>query len=235
MNTLSIQNIDTYYGHSHVLHGVSLDVPQSKVVALLGRNGVGKTTTLRSIMGLTPAKSGAILFNDEDIAHTQPYIISRKGMGYVPQGRRLFNSLTVKEHLEVYHRLGPDGTDVWTPERTLEFFPRLKERYTSTGAELSGGERQMLAIARALVTNPRMIVLDEPTEGLAPLVVAEVGYLINKVKEEGLTILLTEQKLKFALDLADEVYLMSKGKIVWHSLPEELENNEEIKKMYLGV
>lgn len=235
MNTLSIQNINTYYGHSHVLHGVSLEVPQSKVIALLGRNGVGKTTTLRSVMGLTPAKDGAVIFNGEDITHTQAHVISRKGMGYVPQGRRLFNSLSVREHLEVYHRVGEDGSDTWTPERALEFFPRLKERYTSLGCELSGGERQMLAIARALVTNPKMIILDEPTEGLAPLVVAEVGKLINKVKEENLTILLTEQKLRFALDLADEVYLMSKGKIVYHSLPNELMENEEVKKMYLGV
>lgn len=232
---LSIQGINTYYGYSHVLHDVSLDVPQGTVVALLGRNGVGKTTTLRSVMGLTPARSGRVLFRDEDITKVPPHMISRKGIGYVPQGRRLFNSLTVREHLTVYHRKGPDGGDAWTPDRVLEFFPRLKERYSSKGGELSGGERQMLAIARALVTNPRLIVLDEPTEGLAPLVVAEVGRLILKVKEEGFAILLTEQKLRFALSLADDVYLMSKGQIVFHSSPQELDGNEEVKKLYLGL
>lgn len=232
---LSIQGIDTYYGYSHVLYDVSLDVPQGTVVALLGRNGVGKTTTLRSVMGLTPARNGRILFMDEDITKVPPHAISRKGIGYVPQGRRLFHSLTVKEHLTVYHRKGIDGADAWSPDRVLEFFPRLKERYTSKGGELSGGEQQMLAIARALVTNPRLIVLDEPTEGLAPLVVAEVGRLILKVKEEGFAILLTEQKLRFALGLADDVYLMSKGQIVFHSTPQELSENEEIKKLYLGL
>lgn len=232
---LSIQGINTYYGYSHVLHDVSLDVPQGTVVALLGRNGVGKTTTLRSVMGLTPARSGRVLFRDEDITKVPPHMISRKGIGYVPQGRRLFNSLTVREHLTVYHRKGPNGGDAWTPDRVLEFFPRLKERYSSKGGELSGGERQMLAIARALVTNPRLIVLDEPTEGLAPLVVAEVGRLILKVKEEGFAILLTEQKLRFALSLADDVYLMSKGQIVFHSSPQELDGNEEVKKLYLGL
>lgn len=232
---LSIQSIDTFYGHSHVLHGVSLDVPRGSVVALLGRNGVGKTTTLRSVMGLTPARSGKILFADEDITGTPAHVISRRGIGYVPQGRRLFHSLTVKEHLTVYHRKGIDGEDVWTPERALSFFPRLEERYLSKGGALSGGEQQMLAIARALVTNPRLMVLDEPTEGLAPLVVSEVGKLILKVKEEGLTILLTEQKLRFALSLADDVYLMSKGQIVFHSSPEELEKNEDIKRLYLGL
>ena len=232
---LSIQGINTYYGHSHVLHDVSLDVPQGTVVALLGRNGVGKTTTLRSVMGLTPARSGRILFKDEDITATPPYMISRKGIGYVPQGRRLFRSLTVKEHLSVYHRRGTDGEDAWPPDRVLEFFPRLKERYSSKGGELSGGEQQMLAIARALVTNPHLIVLDEPTEGLAPLVVAEVGRLILKVKDEGFSILLTEQKLRFALSLADDVYLMSKGHIVFHSSPQELDENEEVKKLYLGL
>ena len=232
---LSIQGINTYYGYSHVLHNVSLEVPKKTVVALLGRNGVGKTTTLRSVMGLTPAKSGRIMFKDEDITRVPPHMISRKGVGYVPQGRRLFNSLTVKEHLTVYHRKGTDGKDAWTPERVLEFFPRLQERYSSKGGELSGGERQMLAIARALVTNPNLIVLDEPTEGLAPLVVAEVGQLILKVKDEGFSILLTEQKLRFALSLADDVYLMSKGQIVFHAPPQELDKNEKIKKLYLGL
>ena len=232
---LTIKDINTFYGYSHVLHGVSLEVPKATVVALLGRNGVGKTTTLRSIMGLTPAFDGSIVFNDEDITHISTHVIAQKGMGYVPQGRRLFTSLTVKEHLVVYHRKGIDGSDEWTPDRLLDFFPRLKERYTSTGGSLSGGERQMLAIARALVTNPKMIIMDEPTEGLAPQIVKEVGKLILKVKEQGFTILLTEQKLRFALGLADKVYLMSKGQIVYHSSSKELDENEEIKSLYLGL
>ncbi len=232
---LTINNINTFYGHSHVLYNVSLEVPEANVVALLGRNGVGKTTTLRSVMGLTPANDGSIVFSGEDITHTSSHVIAQKGMGYVPQGRRLFTSLTVKEHLAVYHRKGIDGSDVWTPERALEFFPRLKERYNSVGGALSGGERQMLAIARALVTNPKMIIMDEPTEGLAPQIVKEVGKLIHKIKLQGFTILLTEQKLRFALGLADNVYLMSKGQIVHYSSPNELDENEEIKKLYLGI
>lgn len=234
-NMLSINNINTFYGYSHVLYDVSLDIPEAAVIALLGRNGVGKTTTLRSIIGLTPANTGSIVFNNEDITHISTHLIAQKGMGYVPQGRRLFGSLSVKEHLTVYHRKGIDGSDEWTPERVLDFFPRLKERYNSLGGALSGGERQMLAIARALVTNPRMIIMDEPTEGLAPQIVKEVGKLILRIKQQGLTILLTEQKLRFALDLADYVYLMSKGQIVYHSSPEKLDENEDVKKLYLGL
>lgn len=232
---LSINNIDTYYGHSHVLNEVSLQVEERSVVALLGRNGVGKTTTLRSVMGLTPVKNGEINFDGTRIEKKEPFAISRMGMGYVPQGRRLFGSLSVKEHLEVFKRPGADGNMLWTPERALEFFPRLKERYNSLGAELSGGERQMLAIARALVTNPRMVLLDEPTEGLAPLVVREVGELVLKLKEDGATILITEQKIRFALHIADDVYVMSRGKIVYHDSPEDLAQNEEIKRTYLGL
>jgi branched-chain amino acid transport system ATP-binding protein len=230
---LEIKNINTFYGYSHVIYDASLEVREATVVALLGRNGVGKTTMLRSIMGLTRAQSGEILFYGKDIRTLEPFVISKLGVGYVPQGRRLFSSLTVREHLEVYYRKGFGGG--WDPEKALEFFPRLRERYTSKAGDLSGGERQMLAIARALVTNPKLIIMDEPTEGLAPMVVAEVGRLIKLIKEEGFTILLTEQKMKFALDLADESYILSKGQIVYHGLPKDLMSDEYTKKTYLGV
>lgn len=235
MTMLKLENIQTYYGDSHILHGISLEVPEKKCVVLLGRNGAGKTTTLRSIMGLTPAREGKIIFQDQEIQDLPSHKISRMGCGYCPQGRRLFKSLTVREHLQVYWRHGSNGESEWTPEKALDVFPRLKERLDNKGDELSGGEQQMLAIARALVTNPRLLILDEPTEGLAPLIVREVGKLINIVKESGLSILLTEQKLRFALDLADDVYLISSGQIVYHNLPEKLEKDEETKSLYLGV
>ena len=228
---LEVADIQTYYGHSHILHGVTMQVPEGRAVALLGRNGVGKTTTLRSIMGLTPPKEGRIIFQGKEIQKLPAFEISRLGIGYVPQGRRLFKSLTVMEHLEVYHRPGAR----WNPERALDFFPRLKERLNNKGDELSGGEQQMLAIARALVMNPDLVVMDEPTEGLAPLIVDEVGKLIKRLKEEGQAILLTEQKMRFALEIADEVYVMSKGQIVFHGTPDEVQNDEELKAVYLGV
>ena len=228
---LEVKDINTYYGFSHILHGVSLRIPEGKVVALLGRNGAGKTTTIRSVMGLTPPQNGEILFRGEPIQYKPAYQISQMGIGICPQGRRLFKSLTVKEHLEVYCR----GSRAWTPKRALEYFPRLAERLNNRGNELSGGEQQMLALARMLVINPSLILLDEPTEGLAPLIVAEVGELIKTIKDEGYPILLTEQKLKFALNLADEVYVMNKGQIVYYGTPEELEANEEVKQSYLGV
>lgn len=230
---LELKNIETYYGYSHVLQGVSIEVPAGKVVALLGRNGVGKTTTLRSIMGLTPARSGEILFEGKDIRTTENFKIPKLGIGYVPQGRRLFGSLTVREHLEVFASKGFGGG--WNAAKVLELFPLLQTRITSKGSELSGGESQMLAIARALVTNPKLLVMDEPTEGLAPLIVAEVGRLIKLIKDEGYAILLTEQKMRFALELADETYIMSKGKIVFKGLPHEVMDNQEIKTTYLGI
>lgn len=228
---LEIKNIHTYYDYSHILHGVSMEVPAGRITALLGRNGVGKTTTIRSIMGLTPPASGEIIFEGEPIQGKPAYQISQMGIGIVPQGRRLFKSLTVKEHLNVFCR----GNQKWTPEKVLDLFPRLAERINHKASQLSGGEQQMLAISRALVLNPKLILLDEPTEGLAPLIVAEVGKLIQMIKDEGYALLLTEQKLKFALDLADEVYVMSKGSIVYRGSPKDLEEDKEITSTYLGV
>lgn len=228
---LTLNNINTFYGNSHILYDLSLHVPGGKVVAILGRNGTGKTTTLRSIMGLTPPVSGEILFKGRNIEKLPSHKIAQMGVGYIPQGRRLFPSLTVEEHLSVYYRKGSP----WTCERVLDFFPRLRERMGNKGGELSGGEQQMLAIGRALVTGPEFLIMDEPTEGLAPLIVTEVGRLINLIKQEGYAILLTEQKMKFALDLADEVYIISKGELVYHDVPEKLLMDEETKRTYLGV
>ena len=230
---LTLKDVNTYYGHSHVLHGISLDITKGQVIAVLGRNGVGKTTMMRSVMGLTPIHSGNILFEGQEIGKKKPFEVAHLGIGYIPQGRRLFGSLTVREHLEVYYRKG-NGVG-WNLSKVLEFFPRLGQRIDNKASALSGGERQMLAIARALVTNPRMLLMDEPTEGLAPLIVAEVGRLIRQIKNEGFTILLTEQKLPFALDLADDTYIISKGNVVYHGKPAELKSNEEVKKAYLGL
>lgn len=232
---LAIEDIHTYYGNSYILQGVSLNVQKNEIVALLGRNGVGKTTLARSVMGLTSARRGRILFNGEDITSQKAFNIAQKGVGYVPQGRMIFPSLSVAEHLEVAYRKGKNGREDWTIERALECFPQLKERLGNRGNQLSGGEQQMLAIARALVTNPDFLVMDEPTEGLAPIIVRELGILLEMIKNRGYPVLLVEQNLKFALEYADTVYIMSKGAIVYKGCPSEIEGNEEIKRKYLGM
>lgn len=230
---LKIVDIHTYYGDSYVLQGISLEVAKGTVVALLGRNGVGKTTLIRSIVGFTPARQGQILFNDRDITHMSAYKIVRMQIGLVPQGRRIFPSLTVKENLAIASR----GTGVrsWNLEKIFTLFPRLKERVNNRGNQLSGGEQQMLAIARALISNPVFLLMDEPTEGLAPVLVREVGDVILRLKKEGLSIFLVEQNLSFARKFADYTHVMSKGKIVYSSTPAELWENREIKERYLGV
>jgi branched-chain amino acid transport system ATP-binding protein len=239
MSLLTLKDIHTYYGFSHVLHGMSLSVEEAQVVTLLGRNGMGKTTTLRSIMGLTPPKSGEITLCGRPIQHLPIYKIADLRIGYVPQGRRLFKSLTVREHLEVYYRK-PSAGDAgekgdWNTERVYRFFPRLKERQGNFASELSGGEQQMLAIARALVTNPQLLLMDEPTEGLAPLIVNEIGEIILMIKAEGYSVLLAEQKAKFALRLADEAYILSKGAIVHTGKAADVLCDENILQTYLGV
>ena len=230
---LKIVDIHTYYGDSYVLQGISLEVAKGTVVALLGRNGVGKTTLIRSIVGFTPARRGQILFNDRDITHMAAYKIVRMQIGLVPQGRRIFPSLTVIENLAIASR----GTGVrsWNLEKIFTLFPRLKERVNNRGNQLSGGEQQMLAIARALISNPVFLLMDEPTEGLAPVLVREVGDVILRLKKEGLSIFLVEQNLSFARKFADYTHVMSKGKIVYSSTPVELWENQEIKERYLGV
>ncbi|MCX5822673.1 MAG: ABC transporter ATP-binding protein [Deltaproteobacteria bacterium] len=230
---LRIVDIHTYYGDSYVIQGVSLEVAKGTVVALLGRNGVGKTTLIRSIVGFTPARRGAILFNGQDITRMDSYKIIKLGMGLVPQGRRIFPSLTVKENLAVAERCS--SVQRWDFAKIYSLFPRLEERCGQRANTLSGGEQQMLAIARALISNPLFILMDEPTEGLAPVLVREVGDAILRLKEEGLSIFLVEQNLSFARKFADYVHLMSKGMIVYSSTPEQLWEDQEAKHRYLGV
>jgi branched-chain amino acid transport system ATP-binding protein len=228
---LSVQDIHTYYRDSYILQGVTLELKSGQVVALLGRNGVGKTTLARSIMGLTPPKRGTILFKDVDITRMPAHRIARMGIGLVPQGRHVFRSLTVREHLQVTAR----GQGRWTYEQIVELFPNLRARLRSFAGRLSGGEQQMLAAARALVGNPALLVMDEPTEGLAPLMVRDLGRTIQSLKQAGTSILLIEQQLAFALRYADVVFIMSKGRIVHRCTPAELATDAETKARYLGV
>ena len=230
---LEVRDIHTYYGDSHVLQGVSLSMSRGQVVGILGRNGMGKTTLIRSIIGFTTPRRGRVVFKDRDITAWPSNRAVALGLGLVPQGRRVFPSLTVLENLTVA-ALGRDG-GLWTVERAMELFPRLRERAQSRANKLSGGEQQMLAIARALMTNPELLLMDEPTEGLAPLLVREVGRVIETLKHRGLSILLVEQNLPLALRLADEVHVLSRGRIVHSSTPAELWENETIKARYLGL
>ena len=228
---LELENVHTYYGESHVLQGVSLGVAPGQVVAILGRNGAGKTTLVRTTIGFTPARRGTVRFKGEDITRWPSYRAVERGMALVPQGRRVFPSLSVLENLSVARRAGGR----WTLARVLEVFPRLRERGPNRANKLSGGEQQMLAIGRALMTNPELLLMDEPTEGLAPLIVREVGRVIAELKREGLSILLVEQNLPLALSVADTVHVLSRGQIVHSGTPEALVANEHVKSRYLGV
>ncbi|MEK7839264.1 MAG: ABC transporter ATP-binding protein [candidate division NC10 bacterium] len=227
---LEVDGIHTYNGESHILHGVSLRVAAGEAVALLGRNGAGKTTMIRSIVGFTPPREGRIVFEGESIQAWPPYRISRRGVALVPQGRRIFSPLSVRENLLLGARAAG-----WTLERVFALFPRLRERAEQSGGTLSGGEQQMLAIGRALITNGRLLLLDEPSEGLAPLIVREIGAIVKGLKGERLSILLVEQNYHLALRVADRVYVMNKGQIVYEGTPQSLEAAEEIKRRYLGV
>ena len=231
---LNVLDVHTYYGDSHVLQGVTLEVARGTVAALLGRNGAGKTTLCRSIVGFTPARSGNVIFNGVDITRMASHKICALQMSLVPQGRRIFPSLTVQENLAIAFRK-PSGACRWDIGAVLELFPRLAERSGNMGNELSGGEQQMLAIARALVANPVFLIMDEPTEGLAPALVAEVGRLIERLKQEGMSILLVEQNAAFAVKVAGLVHVMSKGKIVHSSDPASLWSNHEVRTQLLGI
>jgi branched-chain amino acid transport system ATP-binding protein len=232
---LDVDSVHTYYGESHVLHGVSARVTAGEAVAILGRNGVGKTTLIRTIAGFEHPRAGAIRFDGRPIEGLRPYRIARLGIGLVPQGRRIFAPLSVTENLVFGERRGDERAGRWTRDRVYELFPRLRERALQGGGTLSGGEQEMLAIGRALLTNPRLLLLDEPSEGLAPIVVREIGRLLGRLKSEGLSILLVEQNVRLALRVADRVYVMNKGQIVYHGSPRELEADEDIKRRYLGV
>jgi branched-chain amino acid transport system ATP-binding protein len=231
---LELIDIHTYYGESYVLRGVSLQVSEGSVVALLGRNGMGKTTAIRSIIGFTPPRCGQILFRDKEITELPPNKIAKLGIGLVPQGRYIFPSLSVKENLTMSARGGGEA-DSWSLDKVYSLFPILRERSGCRGTLLSGGEQQMLAVGRALMTNPQLILMDEPSEGLAPLIVKEVGRIISQLKQKRFSILLVEQNLPMALKVADYLYILSNGEVVYESTPEQLRSNDEVKAKYIGV
>lgn len=233
---LQVVDIHTYYGDSYILQGLSLRVRRSCAVALLGRNGMGKTTTINSIIGLTPPHRGQIIFKETDVTGIEPFRIARMGLALVPQGRRTFPSLTVRENLTIVPRSKRTGDECWPMEKLMALFPSLAARINTSARFLSGGEQQMLAIARALKGNPDLLLMDEPSEGLAPLLVEEVGNIIQQLKNNSeVSILLVEQNLGLALDVADDVYIVSKGRVVYQSSAMEIKSNEDVKARYLGV
>ena len=230
---LQVEDLHTAYGLSQVLFGLTFAVARGECVALLGRNGVGKTTTMRSVMGLTPPSRGRILWRGSDVRGKAPHEIARRGIGFVPEDRRIFGELTVWENLDVAARGG--GAGGWTVERVYELFPKLRDIRDRQGGFLSGGEQQMLTIARTLMGNPELLLLDEPSEGLAPLVVEHLKAQIARLKAEGLTILLAEQNVEFSLDLADRVYILEKGVIRYTGTARQLRDDETIRHQYLAL
>ena len=230
--TLQVQDIHTYYGDSYILQGISFEVKAAEVIGILGRNGMGKTTLIRSLVGLTPPRRGRVRFENTDLSTKEPYEIIRMGIGWVPQGREIFPSLDVTENLTVGFKAKASG---WRLDDIFELFPPLKGRAHHPGNRLSGGEQQMLAIGRSLMTNPTLLLMDEPTEGLSPIYVRTVGDVIHRLRDSGISILLVEQNLRFALKRTDFVHILNKGQIVHSSSPEELDANQEIKHQYLGV
>jgi branched-chain amino acid transport system ATP-binding protein len=229
---LDVKDIHTYYGKSYVLQGVSLNVKKGSTIAMMGRNGMGKTTLMRSIMGIAPSSQGKIIFKGMDITHLPTYKIARSGIGFVPQGRFIFPSLNVNENLQVATR---NNLSDWDIEKVLSLFPALRDRLNHQGDQLSGGEQQMIACGRALVGNPELLLLDEPSEGLAPLLIKEVTQVLLQLKASGLSVLLVEPNLNVVKKVSDYVYVMSKGTIVHESTPEQLLQNTEVKSQYLGM
>ncbi len=232
---LKVEQIDTFYGQSHVLQGVSLSIREGEVVCLLGRNGVGKTTTLRSVMGLTPPRSGKIFLNDSEITGKPPFQIANMGIGYMPDDRRIFPDLTLFENLELARRLSRKSKIQWTFEKIYNFFPVFIDLKDRKGTHLSGGEQKMLAIGRALMKNPDLLLLDEPSEGLAPLIVQNLIEVLSRIRGEGVTILLADQNLKFCRKTSDRGYILEKGMVQYEGAMEEIWQNEEIVKKYLVV
>lgn len=234
MYLLEVKAVNTYYGESHIVKDLSLSVAEGEIVTLIGRNGAGKTTTLRSIMGLTPPRSGEIRFSGRIINGLQPFEMTKLGIGFVFEDRRIFPDLTVRDNLEIASISRKNKRNEWTIERVFEIFPVLKRLEKSRGMNLSGGEQQMLAIARTLMGNSILLLLDEPCEGLAPLIVKSLGELMEKIRRE-ITILLAEQNVKFALNLADRGYVIDKGMIRYEGSREELINNREVQERFLGI
>ena len=226
---LELQDIHTFYGLSHILFSISLRVEEGKVVCLLGRNGAGKTTTLKSILGLTPPAQGRIWFRGEDVTGKEPYLLVRMGIGYVPDTRRIFTDLTAGENLEIAARTAP-GRDFWNKTRIYELFPPLSRLEDRKGGLLSGGEQKMLAIARALIGNPIFLLLDEPTEGIAPVLVRAFGRTIERLKEIGLTVLLAEQNIKFTIKFSDFGYIIDNGRIRFEGRLKDLMENQEVRR-----
>jgi branched-chain amino acid transport system ATP-binding protein len=231
---LEVEGIHTFYGLSHILFGVSLKVDLGEVVCLLGRNGAGKTTTMKSIIGITPPKQGSIRFKGEEIIGIESYLLTRRGIGYIPDDRRIFADLTVGENLEIAERKTKEG-EGWSRERIYGLFPALKNIESRRGGCLSGGEQKMLAIARALMGNPEFILLDEPFEGLAPLLVLALEDRVKKLREVGLTVLIAEQNVRSTLRISDRSYIIDNGQIRYHGSIEELRDNEDVRKKYLLV
>jgi branched-chain amino acid transport system ATP-binding protein len=240
---LAVRDIHTYYGDSYVLHGLSLTLRAGEIVAILGRNGMGKTTLIRSVAGLTPPRRGEVTFRGSSILGKTPYAISQSGIAIVPQGRRIFKSLSVRENLALPtsslagrgHAHQVAGRKHWTMDEVLREFPQLHERLSSAGGSLSGGEQQMLAIGRALMANPKLILMDEPSEGLSPKLVQRVEAIMLRLRESGLSILLVEQNLQLALSVADSIYVISSGSFVFHGTPGELSARKDILDSHLGV
>ena len=235
---LEVERIHSYYGKSHILHGVSLALKQGELVCLLGRNGVGKSTTLKSIMGIVRPTQGNILFDGQELVGSQPYQIARLGVGYVPEDRRIFRSLTVHENLLMgIQRAKNSGSPerVWTIDKIYRIFPNLSERSGNKGSHLSGGEQQMLTVARTLMGNPKLILVDEPTEGLAPLIVKDVLEMLSAVRKSGVTVLMVEQNFKAAIKVADRFYIMAKGQMVFEGNTVALLAAEDVRKNYLEV
>ena len=232
---LEVDAINSFYGQSQVLFDMSLTVKDGEVVTLMGRNGMGKTTTIRSIMGLTPAKNGTIRFKNKEITTQSPYRIARLGIGLVPEGRLISPNLTVEENLIATANAGPSDTGRWTLDTIWKMFPKLSERKTSMGNQISGGEQQMLAIARALMTNPELLLLDEATEGLAPLIRQEIWKCLRNLKEEGQSILVIDKNIQALTEIADRHYIIEKGSIVWEGTSSMLLEDQTVKHQYLGI
>jgi branched-chain amino acid transport system ATP-binding protein len=232
---LEVSGLNTYYGRAHILADVALAVSKGEIVVLLGRNGAGKSTTMKSVMGLVRPAAGKVTFQGADITGQPSYAIARAGLGYVPEDRRIFGELSVMENLEVGRQKPRAGAPVWTPERLFAIFPNLAEMRNRPGARMSGGEQQMLTIARTLMGNPRAILLDEPSEGLAPVIVEQMAKTIRALKSEGLTVILSEQNLHFAGLVADRAYIIEKGRIRYSSTMADLAQNEAVRAQYLSV